>query len=349
MEETAAQKRKTVDGDSGVKDPSSTKKGKADGDYETSDEFIKFLLNTKVEELRTPSGKIFVAYRNEAAPDVFRGLITQQVLSCPVLTQKGSFHFACVDMMNYVEYFVGQLKDKDTISMKEDFWSVMTKEVKFKEMKVKDLMVSPLSFRNTFHPLKPGFSLYTAVEALAIGTNVRRLPIVDENRKIVNLITQSQIVDLTLKNVRLLGKKKSKPIHLCSPMYRHVHSIVATQPAIEGFKIMIEKCCSGIAVVDEHGKLIGNISVKDLKAIDTDGKWFSRLFFPASKYIEELQKDFPHHKRPFHAITVHGSDTIETTLHKLVENKIHRVYIVDEHHKPVGVVSLRDVLKEIIA
>lgn len=43
-------------------------------------------------------------------------------------------------------------------------------------------------------------------------------------------------------------------------------------------------------------------------------------------------------------------DTLESVIKKIHENKIHRVFIVDDetHMVPIGVISLRDILKEIL-
>lgn len=48
---------------------------------------------------------------------------------------------------------------------------------------------------------------------------------------------------------------------------------------------------------------------------------------------------------PATAITCRPSDKFGYLLEKIHENRIHRVYIVNEQHHPVGVVSLKDILE----
>ncbi len=40
--------------------------------------------------------------------------------------------------------------------------------------------------------------------------------------------------------------------------------------------------------------------------------------------------------------------TLEQVLQQLVEHHIHRVYVVDDDRKPIGIVSLTDVLKLVV-
>jgi len=52
--------------------------------------------------------------------------------------------------------------------------------------------------------------------------------------------------------------------------------------------------------------------------------------------------------RPRFVVSAKMNDTLEQVIQKLVEHKIHRLYVIDDDHKPVGVISLKDILMEII-
>lgn len=93
--------------------------------------------------------------------------------------------------------------------------------------------------------------------------------------------------------------------------------------------------------MNKNGKLVGNISTRDLKCIDVDGKWWPRLFLPCWQFLEERQKAL---------VYVLPSDTLETILKKIEKHQIHRLYVVNnsEERKPIGVVGLKEVLYEIL-
>jgi len=121
--------------------------------------------------------------------------------------------------------------------------------------------------------------------------------------------------------------------------------------AIDAFKMMMDKDVSGLAVVDAEGKLTGNISMNDLKAVNTDGRMFWRLYQTVKNFLLKIRKENNEKdgERPHRMVVVKERETIEAVIRKLADNKVHRIYIVDERHKPIGVISLKDVLLEIIS
>jgi CBS domain-containing protein len=45
---------------------------------------------------------------------------------------------------------------------------------------------------------------------------------------------------------------------------------------------------------------------------------------------------------------VKKSALLEDVVRQLVEHKVHRLFVVDENHAPIGVISLREILLELI-
>jgi len=128
---------------------------------------------------------------------------------------------------------------------------------------------------------------------------------------------------------------------------------------------------TGVAVVDDTGKLKGNLSLRDLKAMSTDGRFFWRLYQTVDNYLTKLKKEvkgklvplllewswsytpsFDYRlegQRPKRVQSCKASDTLEHAINLLADHSIHRVYVVDDAKKPIGVVTLKDVLCEILA
>jgi CBS domain-containing protein len=46
--------------------------------------------------------------------------------------------------------------------------------------------------------------------------------------------------------------------------------------------------------------------------------------------------------------TVTINDTLEDVINTLAEHRIHRLFIVNDDRKPIGVISLKDLLLEIL-
>jgi len=233
-------------------DPKSAEK------YYVDWKFTELLLRTHVEYLnKTENGKIFVAYRHELATDVFKGLVQHGFLSCPVLNKRGHIHYGFIDVIDIVHYFIGEIADKQLRGPGTDLWSMLNKQAGFKEKRVKDLMTNPMGLRQPFHPIHKGYSLYSAIEALGKEKHLHRVPIVDEDRRLINIITQSQIIDFVAHHLDTIGPIKDKPLSQIPTLYHHVERILSDQEVIEAFKIMERKNLTGIAVVNADDKLVG--------------------------------------------------------------------------------------------
>jgi len=275
--------------------------------------------------------------------DVWKGLLRHNFLSVPVLQQTKQKFYGSIDVADIVQFFVdnfgsSQLKGVD------DYWKLIEREEHFNTRKVRDIMKYPINRRNPFHPLKMDYSLWTAVEALAREPTLHRVPIIDENRSLLGLITQMRLIHFFQENMDKFGHKKNKPLSMNKSLFREVHSIKIEDLAIEAFKMMSSKNIAGVAVVD-NGKLVGSMELRDLKAIHTDGAMFWRLHEPISSFLEKMKRDFRVLEQ---VITLKEDDTLEKTINMMSNHKLHQIYIVDAEMKPIGVVSIKNILLDLI-
>jgi len=314
-------------------------------EFETSQELFKMLLEMKVQELKPEEGKIFVCQRTDKIVDVWKGLIRHNFLSVPVIQTTKQKYFGFVDVADIVHFFVENFGSSQMRGV-DDFWKLIEKEEHFISRQVRDIMKYPLSRRNPFHPIPVDYSLFSAVEALAREPSLHRVPIVDENRTLVGLISQSRLITFFKEHMQTLGNKKNKPLSLIKSLFHEVYSVKHEDTSLDAFKLMITKNVSGVAVVDKMGKLVGGLSLRDLKAIHTDGSMFWRLHEPVYTFLEKMKKDFKGVSDPM--VHVKPEDTIERVINLLAENKVHRVYIVDVDMKPIGCCSIKDLLLDII-
>jgi CBS domain-containing protein len=236
-----------------------------------------------------------------------------------------------------------------------------------------------------------GYSLLSAVELLARETGLHRVPVVDSERQLKSLLTQSQVVDFVVSNIHLLGDIRAKPVMEIESGKKEVLSVKLTVSAMEAFKFMATHQITGVAVVDNSGRLIDVLTLKDLKAISTDGQMFvvsaclldfssssssSSTFFPlfcvsfdlticsstcsclhrfwrlyqtVEVFLMKVREETPN--KPDHPLFCLPTQSFEHVVRTISNNRIHRVFIVDsqESMKPIGIISMKDVLKEIIS
>ncbi|KAK3266433.1 hypothetical protein CYMTET_24942 [Cymbomonas tetramitiformis] len=173
---------------------------------------------------------------------------------------------------------------------------------------------------------------------------------------------KSEIKELTSQTVQELGLATSP-----------VSTIPANIPAIMGFKTMHTRRVSGIAVVDaQDGRLVGNLSVSDIRGLSP--AIFGCLAMPTIEFLNRALND----EALLHArlqaakdesigaklspsspglaatsglsrktvapIMCTGSTTLGEVMRNLVQHKVHRIYQVDEHLRPIGVITITNVI-----
>jgi len=299
--------------------------------YAPSDEFLLMLAKAKVEELDSTASKpIITVEHKEALSSAFKKLIDNNILSLPVLLPNGQYHgfLDVLDVVNWVVKAIGEdVLDKEDL----DFQTIRS----FQEATVAQVMKYPVSKKNPFHPFKVGSTLLSAVEELARGTH--RIPVLNDDGKLVNILTQSSVLRFLEKNRNLLGEKRTMKLEDINLSNQYVLSVHEQEAAIDAFRLIKTAHISAVAVVNDDGELVGNCSARDLKKIQSDSRFLSRLFKPLSEYLHQTE-----------IVCAKKHETLETVIARIVRHHRHRIYIVDENLQPDGLLSLGDILTELL-
>jgi CBS domain-containing protein len=205
--------------------------------------------------------------------------------------------------------------------------------------------VTYLSRRNALHPVSPNDSLLDICEILAKG--VHRVPVMDKG-EIVNIISQSSIIQFLHKHNKELAPFTSKKIGEIKIGSKPVITVNKTTVAIDAFRLMDNKKISGLAVVDEAGRFVGNTSASDLKLF-MQTLSLEILKQPVSQFLNTLRQESIDIRVP--TISVGSNDTVQTAISKLAMTKIHKLFVADDGdgYKPKMVVSITDILKYLMA
>jgi len=190
-----------------------------------------------------------------------------------------------------------------------------------------------------------------------VDHRAHRILVIDSDDKLCNVITQSRIVNCLLPSLEFIPKA-SKSLKELNIGFKEVVTISQKEMSYKAFKLMKEKRVSGVAVVDEKENIIGNISVNDMKLLGYDLHLFEFLSMSVKEYLKEVRqkqelqirnqiyKKFQG-ENPHFLVSCNPSDSFGTAIRMLSCFQVHRLYIVD-NGKPVGVLSLHDVLEELI-
>jgi len=209
---------------------------------------------------------------------------------------------------------------------------------RFDLQSVKDLINIPFKGRTLDLPLKD------VIRDLAVH---ERVPIVNEEGKIVSIISQAVIVKFLVKSIDKLGPRAFASISELDIISKPVQTVSEETPTILAFAKMFENNFSALAIVDsEDSQMLGVISFKDFKGSLND---FSKLFVTTEDYIKSVRmEDF---RDMIPTVNIKSSSSLAKAISKLNAVGIHRLFTYDENDKPhhfSGVVTLNDVLKVLV-
>jgi len=283
-----------------------------------------------------PSGEIICFSKNDSLATTFQALAEHRILSAPVYDPVHRTHNAFVDMVDIVSFLVTEYSEQEI----SDLHSLHS------FMHAKCGSVSDLSGRDPFLPVESMAPLLTAISKM-VQWRVHRIPVVDSEGELVTVITQSHVVKFLYQNMYLFGNLPNLTVEELKMFHAPVVSVSLDHKGFEAFKAMHDNRVSAVAVVDYDDKLVGNISVSDLKIIGFDGTMLARLYYPISQFLKLLAKD-------------KGSNTVEEpacvslqsqfreVVGKLVQTRIHRVYLTDDSGAPTGVITQHEVLNALL-
>jgi len=198
-----------------------------------------------------------------------------------------------------------------------------------------------LSTHKAFAPLRPQDKCSKAVNYFADSCHVCLIK--DADNRLVGLLTQldmatelttamrddascSMVGKLTLQQLEI---GQVPPITISTT--RHVRHAIAL---LEAHHI------SALAVVDDHGRLVGNFSLTNLVAL-----WLSdeNVNGDPDQSIETYLKK--HSISSLWPVTTKRTESLVDVMSRMTDDQVHRLWIVDDDGKPSGVVSMTDLFQ----
>jgi len=228
--------------------------------------------------------------------------------------------------------------------LKIDMENLQSKTETFRKTPISTLV--DLSGKNPFYVMNGDESLADAVEQYLKG--VHRIAITDDSGDILGVVSQWTIANY-LATVPTDDKEWIPLIREPIGKAKFTTQVATANPkesALSCFLKMHMKKLSAIAIVDDLGKLCGNLSISDLKGFQLFLNDFPDLLHPVEDFLRVIRKK---QGRPDNFMVAVTSDTpVKEVINKFNEEIIHSVYIIDENMKLIGVFSLTDLLQQLI-
>mmetsp|Transcript_51678 Transcript_51678/g.129680 ORF Transcript_51678/g.129680 Transcript_51678/m.129680 type:complete len:368 (-) Transcript_51678:46-1149(-) len=201
------------------------------------------------------------------------------------------------------------------------------------------------SLRDKWFPLSHKAPLQMLVNLFSTYVHLHRVPLIDrETDQVCGLVSQFRLLSFLHAKRELLN-----PDGLSQPIgewaLKKVICVDHKEATVKAYSTLLAKDVSGVAVTDDDGRLVGCLSASDLRG-SAPGRLFQEFHLPVRKFLENSQMARCG-KITTELETCRLGEPLGTVLERLVDAHVHRMFVVDDEHKPIGVISLSDFIRQL--
>jgi CBS domain-containing protein len=283
-----------------------------------------FVHSKAIADIAPQKGMTCVS-SHDTVEQTIKKMTDANVLSAPVM--EGSSVLGLVDALDIL-YFILSIVPEDSMVAEEI--DRASRAAAFKSVKE----VMDFSGRDPYVPLYHSSPASEAVQLFTMG--VHRVTVVDESGAPEGTVSQSDVNKLAAANLHMgklkpVGERSIKSLVLGQG---GCITVAPTATVVEALKQLKSEGVSALAVADEQGNLIGNLSARDFFAMFK--RSFQDLTLPVLDYLQQAS---PGSLTP---ASVTENDTLLQVSKKLAEG-LHHVWVASDG-KATGVITLTDMM-----
>ncbi|KAI8129660.1 5'-AMP-activated protein kinase subunit gamma-2 [Lucilia cuprina] len=311
-----------------VADPFLEKVNLSDFEEDDSQIFVKFFRFHKCYDLIPTSAKLVVFDTQLLVKKAFYALVYNGVRAAPLWDSQK-------------QQFVGMLTITDFIKILRMYYKSPNASIEQLEEHKLDTWRSVL--HNEVMPLVsigPDASLYDAIKIL-VHNRIHRLPVIDPaTGNVLYILTHKRILRFLFLYINELPKpsymqKSLRTLKIGT--YDNIEVADEHTSIITALKKFVERRVSALPLVDSEGRLVDIYAKFDVINLAAE-KTYNDLDV-------SLRKANEHRNEWFEGVQCCNLDeTLYTILERIVRAEVHRLVVVDENRKVIGIISLSDIL-----
>nr|ALV82311.1 protein kinase A [Gecarcinus lateralis]QCY49091.1 AMP-activated protein kinase gamma subunit [Gecarcinus lateralis] len=294
--------------------------------------FVKFFKFHQTYDLIPISAKLVVFDTRLQVKKAFFALVYNGVRAAPLWDSAR-------------QQFVGMLTITDFIRILQNFYNSPNR--KMEELEDHRLETWRTVLKDEARPLisiRPDESLYVAIRSL-IHHKIHRLPVIDPaTGNVLYIVTHKRILKFLYLYINELPKpsilhKTLKEMDIGT--YNNIETAREDTLIIQALNKFVERRISALPIVDADGKLVDIYAKFDVINLAAEGT-YSNLDVTLRKANEYRNEWF----EQVHRCTL--QETLGTIMERIVRAEVHRLVVVDEKDRVLGIISLSDILKELV-
>ncbi|XP_041817843.1 5'-AMP-activated protein kinase subunit gamma-2-like [Chelmon rostratus] len=297
------------------------------------DIYMRFMKCHKCYDIIPTSSKLVVFDTTLQVKKAFFALVANGVRAAPLWESKK-------------QSFVGMLTITDFINILTRYYkSPMVQIYELEEHKIESWR--ELYLQETFKPLvhiSPDASIFEAVYSL-IKNKIHRLPVIDPvSGNALYILTHKRILkflQLFVCEMPMPAFMKQTLEELAVGTYANIAYIHPDTPLITALSVFTHRRVSALPVVDHNGKVVDIYSKFDVINLAAE-KTYNNLDVTVTQALRHRSQYFEG------VMKCNKLETLETIVDRIVKAEVHRLVVVDDESRIVGIVSLSDILQALI-
>uniref|UniRef100_UPI0037E75312 5'-AMP-activated protein kinase subunit gamma-2-like isoform X2 n=1 Tax=Semicossyphus pulcher TaxID=241346 RepID=UPI0037E75312 len=297
------------------------------------DIYMRFMKCHKCYDIIPTSSKLVVFDTTLQVKKAFFALVANGVRAAPLWESKK-------------QSFVGMLTITDFINILTRYYkSPMVQIYELEEHKIETWR--ELYLQETFKPLvhiSPDASIFEAVHSL-IKNKIHRLPVIDPvSGNALYILTHKRILkflQLFVCEMPMPAFMKQTLEELAVGTYANIAYIHPDTPLITALSVFTHRRVSALPVVDHNGKVVDIYSKFDVINLAAE-KTYNNLDVTVTQALRHRSQYFEG------VMKCNKLETLETIVDRIVKAEVHRLVVVDEQSRIVGIVSLSDILQALV-
>ncbi|XP_015586560.1 dentin sialophosphoprotein [Cephus cinctus] len=311
-----------------VVDPFLEKVSLSDLEEDESQIYVKFFKFHKCYDLIPTSAKLVVFDTHLLVKKAFFALVYNGVRAAPLWDSSR-------------QQFVGMLTITDFIKILQMYYT--SPSVTMDELEEHELDTWRKVLKDQVHPLVsigPDASLYDAIKTL-IHNRIHRLPVIDpDTGNVLYILTHKRILRFLFLYIHELPKPSftNKTLReLRIGTFDNIETATEETSIILALKKFVERRVSALPIIDNEGKLVNIYSKFDVINLAAE-KTYNNLDV-------SLREANEHRNEWFEGVqSCKLDETLFTVMEKIVRAEVHRLVVVDDDDKAIGIISLSDLL-----
>nr|XP_012230181.1 PREDICTED: dentin sialophosphoprotein [Linepithema humile]XP_012230189.1 PREDICTED: dentin sialophosphoprotein [Linepithema humile]XP_012230198.1 PREDICTED: dentin sialophosphoprotein [Linepithema humile]XP_012230207.1 PREDICTED: dentin sialophosphoprotein [Linepithema humile]XP_012230216.1 PREDICTED: dentin sialophosphoprotein [Linepithema humile] len=311
-----------------VVDPFLEKVSLSDLEEDESQIFVKFFKFHKCYDLIPTSAKLVVFDTHLLVKKAFFALVYNGVRAAPLWDSSR-------------QQFVGMLTITDFIKILQMYYT--SPSVTMDELEEHELDTWRKVLKDQVQPLVsigPDASLYEAIKTL-IQNRIHRLPVIDpDTGNVLYILTHKRLLRFLFLYIHELPKPSftNKTLReLRIGTFENIETATEETSIILALKKFVERRVSALPIVDSEGKLVNIYSKFDVINLAAE-KTYNNLDV-------SLREANEHRNEWFEGVqSCKLDETLFTVMERIVRAEVHRLVVIDDDDKVIGIISLSDLL-----